>query len=99
MIDALGQMENQTEADAVAMLLFGRSAQDLNPLIAIGSQGVKEFADEAQRMGAVLSEEALDALGEVDDKLQRANQTMEIAKRKIGAELAPAFASATEKDS
>lgn len=97
MIDALGQMENQTEADAVAMLLFGRSAQDLNPLIAIGSQGVKEFADEAQRMGAVLSEEALDALGEVDDKLQRANQTMEIAKRKIGAELAPAFASATEK--
>ena len=32
-IDALGRIENVTERDAVAMDIFGRSAQELNPLI------------------------------------------------------------------
>ncbi len=96
-IDALGAMENETEADAIAMLLFGRSAQELNPLIAIGSQGIKEYAKEAQNMGAVLSDDVLSSLGAADDKLQRANQTMEIAKRKIGAELAPIWANGVSK--
>ena len=38
-IDALGQVANETERDALAMQLFGKSAQDLNPLIAQGSEG------------------------------------------------------------
>ena len=55
MIDALGKMENETEADALAMLLLGRSHKKLNPVIAIGSKGgVKEFASEAQKNGSSL---------------------------------------------
>ena len=56
-IDLLGAMQNETERDAIAMQLLGRSAQDVNPLIAIGSKGVAEFAEEARRVGAVLDEE------------------------------------------
>ena len=32
-IDALGQVRNETERDALAMQIFGEEAQKLNPLI------------------------------------------------------------------
>ena len=37
-IDALGKMQNETERDALAMQIFGKSARELNPLI---EQGLK----------------------------------------------------------
>ena len=43
LIDALGQVENPTERDALAMELFGKSAQDLNPLILQGSDALREL--------------------------------------------------------
>lgn len=95
-IDAMGEMTNETERDAIAMQLMGRSARDLIPLINLGSEGINEFKQEARGAGAVLSDEMMAALGEADDALQRANLRMDIAKRKIGAELAPEFARATE---
>lgn len=96
-IDALGKMANETERDAIAMQLFGRSAQDLNPLIKVGKDQISAFAQEARDMGAVLSEDTLKGLGETDDALQRMYQQMEISKRVVGQELAPAFTGAFEK--
>lgn len=96
-IDALGKMANETERDAIAMQIFGRSARDLNPLIAVGKQGVAELADEARRMGAVLSQDTLEALGQTDDALQRLYQQFDIAKRKIGLEAAPGITEAITK--
>jgi hypothetical protein len=96
-IDALGKMANETERDAIAMQIFGRSARDLNPLIAVGKQGVAELADEARRMGAVLSQETLESLGQTDDALQRMYQQFDIAKRKIGLEAAPGITEAITK--
>ena len=40
-IDALGAMEEGTERDALAMDIFGKSAQELNPLIAAGSAAIE----------------------------------------------------------
>ena len=37
-IDALGKVTNETERDALAMQILGKSAQELNPLIEAGSQ-------------------------------------------------------------
>lgn len=96
-IDALGLMANETERDATAMLLFGKSAQDLNPIIKIGSAGVSEFAKEAQKMGAVLSNDTLISLGKTDDALQRMYLQLDIAKRSIGTDIAPAMTEAFEK--
>lgn len=95
-IDALGGMTNETERDATAMTLLGKSAQDVNTLVAIGSTGVKKFTDEAKNMGAVLDKDTLASLGETDDALQRFTQTVEITKRKVGAEMAPALTQAAE---
>lgn len=88
-IDALGGVSNETERDALAMQLFGKSAQDLNPLIAQGSEGIAALTEEAKRMGAVLSEESIEKLGAFDDSVQRLKQGSEAAKRVMGTVLLP----------
>jgi chromosome segregation ATPase len=88
-IDALGQVKNETERDAMSMDIFGRSAQDLNPLIIQGSQTLKAYADEAHNVGYVLDDEALSALGAVDDAYQRLQNTQEGVKNQLSAEFAP----------
>ena len=88
-IDALGNVKNETEADAIAMQLFGKSAQDLNPLIETGSAGFRKFADEAHEAGAVLSGDTLSKLGQVDDSFQRLEQQTGAFKNAIGAGVAP----------
>ena len=89
-IDALGQVQNQTERDAMAMEVFGRSAQDLNPLILQGSDALRELAEEAEETGYVLDESQIKKLGEVDDAYQRMQLQVEAAKKKIAVEFAPA---------
>lgn len=69
-IDALGKIENETERDALAMQLFGKSAQELNTVIDAGSEAFKALGEEAEEMGVVMSEEALNSLGAFNDKLQ-----------------------------
>lgn len=88
-IDALGKVKNETERDAMSMDIFGRSAQDLNPLIIQGSDTLKAYADEAHNVGYVLDGEALSALGAVDDAYQRLQKTQEGVKNQLAAEFAP----------
>ena len=88
-IDALGKVKNETERDAMSMDIFGRSAQDLNPLIIQGSKTLKAYADEAHNMGYVLDDEALSALGAVDDAYQHLQKTQEGVKNQLAAEFAP----------
>lgn len=88
-IDALGKMQEGAERDAIAMQIFGKSAQELNPLIAQGSAGIAELTDEAKRMGAVMSEDTINQLGQFDDSVQRLTQGSEAAKRVIGTVLLP----------
>lgn len=89
-IDKLGKMSNETQRDAYAMDIFGKSAQDLNSLIAVGKDGIAAFAKEAHDMGYVLDEETLASLGAVDDALVRLDNFMTMIKNTIGAALAPA---------
>lgn len=70
-IDALKGIADETERDSLAMQLFGKSAQDLNPLIQQGSEGMAALTEEAKEMGAVMSEDTLKAFGEFDDNIQR----------------------------
>ncbi|MDD3212211.1 MAG: hypothetical protein PHY64_00960 [Eubacteriales bacterium] len=90
-IDALGNVSNETERDALAMDLFGESAQDLNPLIEAGSARLNELGDEAEAAGLVMSGDALSALGGFDDAMQRFGATGEGLKNTIAAGLVPMF--------
>ena len=90
-IDALGKMENETERDALAMTVFGKSATDLNPMIEAGSDKLRDFAKEAHDMGYVLDKDALDALGRVQDEFDRFGKQMESVKNQIASGVAPAI--------
>lgn len=90
-IDALGQIKNETERDATAMQLFGKSAQDLNPLILAGSDNVKKLTKEAKDMGGVLSSKQLDKLNDLNDTMDKMKATAKNAKNAIGLVLLPSL--------
>lgn len=96
-IDALGQMEDGSERDALAMEIFGKSAQQLNPLIAQGRAGIEGFAEEAREMGYVLDEETLAKLGDLDDSFQRLTNLRTMISNKLGAGMAPGVTRAVDK--
>lgn len=88
-IDALGKISNETERDALAMAVFGKLAQELNPLIAQGSAGMAALTEEAKKMGAVMSDDTLAALGKFDDSVQRLKSGASAAKNMLGTVLLP----------
>ena len=90
-IEALGRVANETERDALAMDIFGRSAQELNPLIKGGAQVLKELGDEAERAGLILSQETLDGLNDFNDKLDLLKAKGTAIKNLAASEMTPAF--------
>ena len=90
-IDALKNVTDETERDSIAMVLLGKSAQELNPLIAQGSEGIKALGDEAVKMGAVLSEDALNSLGALDDEMQRFSSISGATSNLMASAFAPAI--------
>ena len=96
-IDALSEMEEGTERDALAMQLFGKSAQELNPLIEQGSEGIAELTDEARAMGAVLSDDQLADLGAFDDSIQRLQAGAGAARNALGLILLPTLQSLADE--
>lgn len=88
-IDALGRVKNETERDALAMEIFGRSARDLNPLIEAGSDRLKELGVEAHNVGYVMSNETLQQFGQLDDAMQRMNTQGEALKNSLALALLP----------
>lgn len=88
-IDALGKVKNETERDALAMDIFGRSATDLNPLIEAGSGRLKELAEQAHAVGYVVDNETLQSFGELDDAMQKLDKQGDAVKRSFAEALLP----------
>ena len=89
LIEALGNIENETERDALAMTLLGKSAQELNPLIEAGADRMKELGEQAHQAGYVMSDDLLKAYGEFDDQMQYLNNGVTAAKNALGTILLP----------
>ena len=94
-IDALGQIGNDTERDAAAMALLGKSAQDLNPLIKQGTAALQEYIEAADE-NYVLTEEQIEALAGLDDAVAKNELQWDALKRQIAAQFAPAATTALE---
>lgn len=88
-IDALGNMEDGTERDLLAMELLGKSAKELNPLIEAGSERFNELAQEAHDVGYVMDQETMDSFQAFDDQMERLNKSSESAKNALGTVLLP----------
>lgn len=96
-IEALGSIENETERDAKAMAIFGKSATDLNPIIEAGSETLGKLKQEAHDVGYVLDGDTLSALGRTQDAMDRMNKRVEGVKNQFASALAPAVADFAEK--
>jgi len=83
-ITALGKMSNETERDALAMELFGKSAQDLNPLILGGADALKKIGDEAEKSGMIMSQDALDDLNAFRDGIDQMQATASASGNILG---------------
>lgn len=93
-IDALGDMENASERDALAMELLGRSAQQINTLIAAGSGVMDEYSQMAEKAGYIMDEKMLASAMALDDELQIQKNNMTALKNTIGAQFAPEITAA-----
>lgn len=89
LIDALGGIEDETERNATAMQVLGKSATDLNPLILAGSDAMTQYKEDAKAAGYVLGGDTLDAFGEFDNELQKLKTGTTAAKNALGTILLP----------
>jgi len=80
-IDVLGEIEDATKRDIAAQDIFGKSYQDMKPLIDAGSEALLRYAAEAHAAGLILSDESVAALGGFDDQMQQVNARLETAGR------------------
>ena len=91
-IAALGKIDNETERDAKAMTILGKSAKDLNPMIKAGKDSLEALAKEAHDTGYVLSGDALTALNKQQDAMDRFAKRTEAASNAFAVSLAPTVA-------
>lgn len=97
-IKALGKMENETERDALAMQLMGKSATELNPLIEDGGKAYEQLAKTMEKYGLeFIDEETLAAANEFNDELDTIKAIGMVAFQQLGTTLAAYLAPALEK--
>lgn len=88
-IQALGNMKNETERDALAMQLMGKSASELNPLIEDGGETYKNVADTLKKYNLdFVDQETLDKANAFNDQLDTMKAVGLVALQSLGAELA-----------
>lgn len=97
-ISALGQMTNDTERDALAMQLMGKSAANLNPLIADQGETYKNLTDTLKQYDLdFVDQETLDKANEFNDSLDTMKAIGSVALSTVGSQLAAYLAPALEK--
>ena len=97
-IKALGKVKNETERDALAMQLMGKSAAELNPLIEDGGETYEKVAETMKEYNLdFVDQETLDKANEFNDSLDTMKLIGSAALSQVGSQLAALFAPALEK--
>lgn len=95
-IAALGEITDETKRDATAMAIFGRSAQELNPLIEGGAEALQELGEHAEDAGLILSKESLSTLANLNDQFTILQQTASMAGQQFLVQFAEPITAAIE---
>lgn len=90
-IAALADMDDETQRNASANAIFGKSYQELSPLLNSGAEGIRELMDEAEEYGMVMSNDAVKASAEFEDSLTRFKGTISGIKDRIATKLLPSL--------
>lgn len=70
-LTALSRVGNETERDALAMDIFGRSANELAGIIDDGGAKLQTLGDEAARNGSIIEESLVQQMGSFQDKIDQ----------------------------
>ena len=79
-IDGLKNMQNETERNAIALQIFGKSAMELNPIIKRGSEGFNDLTKNI----ATFDDQTMESLRGLDVSFQKFGGVMDGVKRSIG---------------
>ena len=90
-LNALGQLENETQKEIIAQNLFGKSYQELIPLINTSAEEMDALKKEAHTMGAVMEEDAVRGLESFGDEIDSLKMGAKGMMGTISAELLPTF--------
>lgn len=97
-ITNLGKMENETERDAIAQKLMGKSAAELNPLIEDQGETYKKVSETLAKYDLdYIDEDTLKKAQEFNDELDTMKLLGSVAFSMIGSELAGYLAPALKK--
>lgn len=97
-IKALGSMENETERDALAMQLMGKSAANLNPLIEDGGETYKQVADTMKKYKLnFVDQKTLDQANQFNDAIDTMKMVGLVAFQQLGTQLAAYLAPMMQK--
>ena len=96
-LSALGNIKNETERDAAAMAIFGKSADSLAGIVDDGGKALKELGQEAEDMGLILSQDTLDSLNKVNDKIDRLKAQSKARLAETGAKAMEVLTPVLEK--
>lgn len=90
-LEGLAGIENETERDIVAMQLFGKGAASLTGIIDDGGEALKAYGDQAKENGLILSQDTLDGLNAVNDKIDTLKATITGTVATTGAKALEVF--------
>lgn len=87
--DAFEGMQDGAVKSALAQEIFGKTGAALIPTLSGGSQGLREMAEMADKLGLSMSEEAATASDQFNDTLDLLKGSTEGLGRQVAAELLP----------
>ena len=87
-LKALSEIENETERDQKAYAIFGKSADQLAGIIDDGGEALRQYGDQAEELGLIMSGDTLDSLNEINDKVDQSKAQISAAAGELGATIA-----------
>lgn len=96
-IAALGEIQNETERDALSMELFGKSAMEMAGIVDDGGAALKSLGEEAEETGTIMSGDAVNDTVKFNDAIDKLKATASQSFMKAGATLAETLLPALEK--
>lgn len=90
-LQALSDIENETERDQAAYEIFGKSADQLAGIIDDGGAALKEYGQQAEDLGLIMSGDTLNSLNEINDAIDTSKAQVGAATAELGATVAEAL--------